>query len=244
MKLALITAPKGFHIVDYHRLSYHLVLAQYVLEGFKYGEYYRTRHDSGDFIMLDNGAAEEGTLSIEKLLEAAKMVHADEIVLPDVMGDSTATITATMNPEVLAAIPPRRRAVVPQGNSIDEWFTCANCFVDELEFATMCVPKHLERFEGGRIRVLELIEKLHWNDYYNIHLLGVWGDPYREPKHLNIVAPWARGIDTAAPLALAQNNLTLEDGMLHVSHSWTKSFPRAVAIRNVETMLHLVGGYA
>lgn len=244
MKFALITAPRGFYLVDQLQLSYHLLLAHQVLAGFKYAEFYRARHDKGDFIMLDNGAAEDGTLDIDQLMEAAELVHADEIVLPDVMGDQQATVYATMNHKVLNAIPPRRRAIVPQGNSIDEWLTCTNYFVDNLDFATLCIPKHLERFEGGRIRALEIIEKLGWHDYYNVHLLGIWSDPYKEPKYLASAAPWVRGIDSAAPLALAQAGLRLEDANIgHVSHSWTKTFSRATATRNIDIMLHLVGGY-
>lgn len=243
MKLALIPGSKGTSLVDFIGLSYHLVLAQHVLADPKYEQFYKERHDQGDFILMDNGAAEEGTLSVEGLMYAARMIHPDEIILPDHLCDADATIKATMDENVLALIPPRKRAVVPQGNTIDEWLTCANYLVDELEFTTLCIPKHAERFPGGRVSILNAIHKLNWHNYYNIHMLGIWGDPYHEPRKIAEAAPWVRGLDTAAPFAFAQAGLAITStGMEHISHSWNGVVNKPLVISNVDALLYAMRG--
>jgi hypothetical protein len=241
MKLALITDPKGFPFVKDFGLSYHLVLAQYVLEGFKYRDFYKDCHDRGDFIMLDNGAAEEGTLTIDHLVKAAEDIHADEIILPDVMGEYAKTLDLAFDSYVQSIIPPRKRAVVPQGNNIDEWMTCANYFVENMDFRTMCIPKHTERFPGGRLKILHAIKSLGWDTDYNIHLLGVWDNPVYEVATVQTEFPWVRGIDTAAPFAWAQENVLLKstEHMGHISHVWGKSFNRETLKANIEHLHYL-----
>jgi hypothetical protein len=241
MKLALITDPKGFPLIKQFGLSYHLVLAQYVLEGYKYRDFYKDCHDKGDFIMMDNGAAEDGTLNLDKILQAAFSIHADEIILPDVLGDANKTLEKSLDKEVLASIPPRMRAVVPQGNSQGEWMTCANYFVGNIEFATLCIPKHTERFPGGRMRLLETIHRLGWHLRYHIHLLGVWESPVIEIATAHVEFPRIRGIDTAAPFAWAQQNITIQAGDTegHISHVWGKSFNKDAAVANIEYLHYL-----
>lgn len=241
MKLALITDQKGLHIIDRFDLSYHLVLAQHILEEPRYADYYRVKHDNGDFIMMDNGAPEDELVSLEGLKRAAEMIRPDEIILPDVLADSDRTIEATTNLEVLAFVPPRQRAVTPQGNTLDEWLSCANYFVETLDFATLCIPKHTERFPNGRVGILRTIKKLGWDQDYNVHLLGVWGDPYVEVRSLVEAAPWVRGIDTAAPFALAQHKIVMTVDTPHYSHVWGRDFNSQIAKENIETMLSIVG---
>jgi len=243
MKLALITDPRGFSVVDQFQMSYHLVLAQYVRMETKYSDYYREKGERGCFLMMDNGAAENLQLKLHELKSAAELIRPDEIILPDVLADSVATLEATKNPEVLEFVPPRQRAVVPQGDTFDSWLHCANNMVNEMDFATMCVPKHTERFPGGRPTLLSTIEKLGWHKYYNIHLLGIWGNPKTELAALKEFK-WVRGIDTAAPFAWAQHKLEIFDSdTLHVSHTWGKRFDRTLAFENVNNLWSKVWSY-
>lgn len=244
MKLALITDPRGFSVIDTMQLSYHLVLAQYVRSDDRYAQFYKARAMKGDFVIMDNGAAEEGVLQLHELKTAALEVMPDEIVLPDVLGDKDATIAMTMSPDVLNFVPTKRRAVVPQGSDGAEWLTCANYFVENLEFATLCVPKHAERFPGGRSHILNIIQRMGWHRSYHIHLLGVWDNPYPELKALRLAAPWARGLDTALPFALAQHGLELDQSDVgHVSHAWNKKFDKTLALQNTSTLMSLIAGY-
>jgi hypothetical protein len=244
MKLALITDPKGFKVVEMFKMGYHLVLAAEVLQSKAYRDFYREASERGQFILMDNGAAEKGTLSLSDLMKAAEAINADEIVLPDVMGDSAATFRASTNPEVLDAVPPKMRAVVPQGNTVHEWWACANLLAGNMEFATLCIPKHAERFPGGRAGILKLVHKLNWHTTYHIHLLGIWDDPWSEIASLREFRSWVRGIDTALPFALAQHGITLSSERIdHVSHTWGRKFDTALAYNNVNTLWSLVWNY-
>ena len=224
--------------------SYHLVLAQYVREDQKYADFYEERSARGDFLMLDNGAAENTTLRLHELMHAAETVKPSEIVLPDVMMNKKATLAAGFDEAVLRGIPERMRAVCPQGDSIDEWFECAHLFRDGMDFATMCVPKHLERFEGGRAAVLQRMTDHYWHELYNIHLLGIWGNPFTEVMSFKPYLKVVRGIDTALPFALAQNGLTLDwHTEEHVSHKWGGKFKKSLALPNAETLFNWVWSY-
>jgi len=64
--------------------SKHLVLAHLVATDEEYANFYRTRSEAGDGIIMDNGAFELGrSYEPEKLLMIAKKCAADVIVLPD-----------------------------------------------------------------------------------------------------------------------------------------------------------------
>ncbi len=237
MKLALITDPKGFKTIDTTWFAYHLVLAQYVDKSPQFCDYYKEAGQRGHFLIMDNGAAETGTLTPNELIVAAEQINPDEIVLPDVLGNSSATIEASRNPVMLDFVPPHKRAIVPQGSNIEEWLNCANIMVNMLDFATLCIPKHLERFEGGRALILKMIGKLGWHREHHIHMLGLWGDPYTEIRSWGEYASIIRGLDTAAPFAFAQQGLTLgRQNQGHISHIWGKKFEAALALRNVETL--------
>jgi hypothetical protein len=244
MKLALITDPKGFTVVNNLELSYHLVLAQYVRNDPKYADYYKDRKSTGDFIMLDNGAAENVKLDLHELRTASEILNPDEIILPDVLFDSEATFKASTHPDVTTSIPAVKRAVVPQGNTFDEWISCAKRLITAIEFRTLCIPKHTERFEGGRVRILKEIESWKWHEHYTVHLLGVWGSPIEEIRRNYEAAPWVRGIDTAAPFAWAQHGVDITEltPALHISHTWGKKFDKHLAYSNGLALLNAVWG--
>lgn len=238
MKLALITDPKGFKVLKTTGMAYHMVLAAEVLKDFKYGQFYRDEAQDGAFILMDNGAAEHGTLPIKELLMAADVVHADEIILPDTMCDVIASMRQTMDKKVLDAISPIKRAVVPQGNTVEEWWACALFYTQNLEFATLCIPKHAERWPGGRAAILQNIVEVGWHNKYNIHLLGIWGDPWLEMKSFEPYLDIVRGIDTAAPFAWAQHDHVIShpSEVYHISHTWGRRFNPTKALGNIDTL--------
>jgi len=242
MKLALISDFAGLGILNSMRLTYHLVLAQYLLEDTQYAEFYKERSRRGDFIMMDNGAAEGSLLTSKQLYDAMQMLHVDEVVLPDVLRDAEATIEKTMDRDVLEIIPARMRAVVPQGETFEEWTGCANFFVSNMEFATMCIPKHTEQFGDGRVNILTFIQQMGWHNSYNIHLLGVWGEPRIEVPALKAIAPWVRGIDTAAPFAYAQKGRSIRVKSEHISHVWNEHFDSGLAYDNALSLLAWTSG--
>lgn len=201
MKFALITPPYYYETIAEQNLGYQFVLAQY-LEDRKYFEVYEYFRHQGHFIMMDNGAAEFGhSIGLDDLEREVKRLQPDEVILPDVLRDRRATLTLTR--EALPLFPRWQRAVVPQGKDWAEWELCARTLVG-WGAATICVPKLLEDYPGGRLKALSIIEENRWHWDHHVHLLGIWEKPLFEIEQVVKNYPWVRGIDSGAPIAYAQ----------------------------------------
>lgn len=235
MKFALIAQPNaGDQLVNQYHLTYHLVLAQYVLSDARYRSFYLNLHLQDHFIMLDNGAAENGhSIGIENVMKAADLIGSDEVVMPDVLDECNATIAATY--AALKSVPERMRAVVPQGRDWADWEYCATTLVG-MGCRTICVAKRYEALPGGRVHALEIIKKHKWHRLYDIHLLGCYRNPLREILDAANVTSWIRGIDTAAPISYAQSGDTLDYPRWH-SLEWDKPFNYTVACVNMDLIL-------
>jgi len=234
MKLALIAPLSGFDLVLSLRLSYHLLLAQYVLTDSLYSTFYRGLHDQGDFIMLDNGAAEKTVgIDIHMLMQAAELVGADEIVMPDVLDEAAASLSmATRN---LHYVPRHKRAMVPQGRSWTEWEYCATHMVN-MGCATICIAKRYEALPGGRVKALQIIEEHQWEWSHHIHLLGCYNRPLHEASAAFAEYSSIRGLDTSAPIAYAQAGLSI-DSTRRASLVWEAPYNQKLAKRNAISMM-------
>lgn len=234
MKYALITAPDGFRVVRELGLSYHLVLAQYCGD-INYVAFYRERHYRGDFIMMDNGAAELGSsIGFDTVLYRAGIVGADEIILPDVLDDYEATIEASR--KWAWKVPHKQRAVVPQGKTWEEWSRCMKDLID-LGCSTICIAKRYERLPGGRVEALKILAELGLLDKYNIHLLGFNSDPEGEVQRAVDFYPDIRGCDSAAPMAYAQHDSFLTSE--HIGYEWGAPANVDKAIYNAQRLMFL-----
>jgi len=208
MKLALIAPPKYQWIPYIWRSGYHFVLAQY-LDDPNYAGMYTILRDAGHFLILDNGAAEFGkSIDLEKLRAAYDLLQPDEIILPDSLGKGVETMQLTH--AAVHMFPRKKRAVVPQGRNWIEWEMCLNKLVS-YGCATICVPKLYEGYKGGRLKALKIIQKNRFYWDHNIHLLGCYDNPLEEIRRVRDMFPWVRGIDTAAPIAYAQQGKKIDD---------------------------------
>jgi hypothetical protein len=88
MRLALI--PPVSLIDDIFRTDYQLVLPNIADE--RYAEAYRSARKRGDFVILDNGAAEGLMPDYDSLLGIAFDLMVNEIVVADVLGDTLGTM--------------------------------------------------------------------------------------------------------------------------------------------------------
>lgn len=236
MRLALIIpAEKGLTLIDRHRLFYHMALSQYVLSDPTYANLYQYLRGRGHFIMLDNGAAENGTsIGIVNVMAAVDMIGGvDEIVMPDVLDESRLTVQMTY--AALSFVPPRQRAVVPHGRDWDSWTRCAYELIS-MGCRTICVAKRYEKLPGGRARALGIIADHGWHKTHDVHLLGCSSNPLREAEWAAKVAPWVRGIDTAAPISYAQAHASIDSPTWH-SIDWDVPFGTGLASDNVKLML-------
>jgi len=233
MKFALVAPPNALWLLEKFNLSYHLVLAQH-FEDTEYRTWYQAAARRGDFIIVDNGAAEYGK-SMEPLYlsAAAEELGASEIVMPDVLKNAHSTLSATL--EAVDVIPEKNRMCVPQGESWEAWIYCLEQQV-HIGCATIGVAKLYEGYSGGRLYALEEIRRRGYHLTHHVHLLGCYAAPVEEVTQVMNQYPWVRGIDTAAPIAYAQENLSVAS-TAHKSLTWDSSFSKSQAIDNVMTML-------
>jgi hypothetical protein len=204
MKLAVISNTKCLQFVGRMHLSYHMALGQWLVIDREYREWYREAHLRGEFIMVDNGAAEPEAerVPFQEIVRVADYIGADEIVMPDVIRDRRETTRMFRSGDVMGMVPPYKRVLIPQGESLEEWReSCCDILALDHGFATLGIPKHLERFDDGRKQALQMVEQLGMHAFFNIHMFGVWRNPFYEIKG---TPPWVRGIDSGAPIAYAQ----------------------------------------
>jgi len=123
----------------------HLVLAHEILKRKTYTARYRAlKKSKKHFIILDNGAFELGKpLPTKKLIEAAKIVNADEIVAPDIRGNLSATLKAVKRFIMFLRIYHEKKfsvAGVVQGSSLDECIKCIAEYQINPNISTVCIP--------------------------------------------------------------------------------------------------------
>lgn len=220
MKLAVIAPPRYQHLLDAQGMGYHFVLGQELIRSQVYREQYKARRLKalGQFVIVDNGAAENEVPDFMQVAYVAKEIQADEIILQDVLTDSDATVEATV--KSAHWVQPRKRFIVPQGTSVDEWMNCLYNLEQRIAFATIGIPKHMDRYDDcSRPQILRALVKEGFADKYNIHLLGINAYPYMEVESALQAYPEVRGIDTGAPVAYAQHGMFMNDNV-HVSLQW------------------------
>ena len=206
--------------------DYHLALAHLVLEeGYEeYTAFYeKVGYDPSKFLILDNGVIEGKPQPIQKILEKAAHVHADEIVLPDVFQNRYATLANAYEAiEVFYSLgymwSDVRLMVVPQGKDFDEWLSCAREML-KWPINTLGIPKVLVKMAGrdGRLIALQALqEELQQRPDVAIHLLGCWESPLEAKVIENAIrakriAP-VRGIDSAIAYVYARAGMLISEG--------------------------------
>lgn len=126
----------------------HLVLA-HLLKNPVYAEFYRNRRRWGDYLILDNSAHEMGRgQDILGLLKLGERLHAQEIVLPDVLFDASGTIQATSDALMtlvslgIDAIYQPRWMLVPQGETPIDYSVCLDTLLWKYEIVMQNFPNY------------------------------------------------------------------------------------------------------
>lgn len=221
MKLAIISPAEHLPVIEQYVLAYHFALGQYLLGDSDYWNWYRRAQARGQFIIVDNGAAEPESerAPFHQIMDLALTMDVDEIILPDKLRDKEATLDMSLDSNILKHIPNRKRMVVPQGSTWHAWSDCLHTLMSYCDPASIGVPKWLEEWEGGRPRALEIIVNHGYEKRAHIHLLGIHSRPFAEVANALKVYKGIRGLDTAAPVAYAQHSKTICDDV-HYSLSW------------------------
>lgn len=210
MRLAII-APNAYlqDFSAFRNNSYHLVLAHRFNSEPEYRNFYiDQRKKAKSFIILDNGACELGeSIANERLLETAKNLQPDVLVLPDVLHQSQATIART---EKFIELYKRQKALkyklmaVVQGKTREEWletlsFFTANPDIDMIGISSTNAMYPKAKNYYTRIKTLKYLLKKHLIGGKRIHMLGLDDSGHFELRHFSKY-PFIEGADSSAPV--------------------------------------------
>ncbi len=216
MKAALISPTEFLDDIQPYS-NYHLVLTHKVIFDHKYQEFYKKRSKAGDFIILDNSAAEKKGRSVplKDVVLAALLIRPQVVFLPDYLFDSNRTLdeleNALRSPHLrfmYSVIPDIKFAAVVQGIDPDDWLECFHILNDRnngIDF--LGIPMLTSYLFGSRYEALRKIAK---RVKKQCHLLGVWKgtqlDELKKEREFDFIT----GVDTSKPVKLAAKGRTLE----------------------------------
>ncbi len=162
----------GMHYTqDMHMFLTHLVE--------KYPHYAKFARNVSGYKILDNSLIElGGAVDLQRVLNAADRIDADEIILPDVFQDGPATIKAVKDAiqELLTIYPdgkfPYEIMAVAQGKDAMEWYECYQFLLDNPYVSVVGIPKVLAKIHPlGRPYFVNELCDLQAKPH---HLLGLW----------------------------------------------------------------------
>lgn len=196
---------------------YHMALAHLIGVDKAYTAFYAKMVNEGKFVIMDNGVIETGVaMSIVRVVQKAKLIGAHELILPDTLDHSEATLDAACE-----AIPYVRKYFdgkimgVPQGRTFEEWIECAKLML-EMDVDTIGIPKRLVKIAGRDGRLMAL-ETLAWSlRGRDVHLLGCWETPIEctmieKAVQAKRIVP-VRGVDSAIAYVYARENMFISQG--------------------------------
>lgn len=250
MQVCLIP-PKGLETFALHS-DHHLALAMpELLENPAYVNVYERAYRGGDYIIVDNGAAEGARVTDAELFHAAEVLHAREIVVPDTLGDWFATVqqcnefmsTNRMGLEQFEG----NFMFVAQGKSRAQVEQAVRAVVQYDRVTTIGLPRNLIKFtlnQTIRIDVANWIERTY-GERFKIHLLGVDAGNLKEITWASRYCAHVRSIDSSLPFnyAIAGRDLqrpsdaiqTINRPDQYFDRNWNAAaIRRALIISNIE----------
>lgn len=230
MKVALI--PPIPMLSAFGSGGFHLLLT-HLLEDEKYLKHYIQERQNGAYLVLDNSAHEKGEgEDAASLMASAIKLHAQEVVVPDVLFDAEKTVDKAvhahqvwyeaghsgmidLNPALM---------YVPQGEKFEDWFECCRDLL-RLHFyaarrhairrtCVLGISKDYEMWHGGLVHVVSSIIPVlsHWATLgmnVHIHMLG-WGRDLWGLGAVRRSYPWIRSTDSAKPFVYALSGIELD----------------------------------
>ena len=175
--------------------DYHLLIAPQVLKRKEaYARYYRAEPVA---TIMDNGVIEtDDPGNWEELREAANVVGADYVVLPDVPDDVEGTLKVSEeNAKFLWQVFPLLGVV--QGTDEKEVRNCIKALAKIEGVVGFAVPRSLVDHFGTRLKVVQYIEK-NFQDM-PIHLLGL-SDNLEDDLYVANKSEQVIGLDSAIPI--------------------------------------------
>jgi hypothetical protein len=197
MKLALLPPPKNAEWML--ETNYQLLLPSHFGIG-NYNEVVAQCAERGDYIILDNGAAEGLPIDdAEDLYDVARKYRATEVVIPDVYGDMQGTLEKFKGWAFNESF--KHMAVVAAQN-VDEALTLIDAYLNEPLVDTIGLPRLLLETCNASIRyyLVGYLSDHMETTGVEVHLLGTYPGFMNELHGLEVFAnAGVRGIDTSAP---------------------------------------------
>lgn len=223
---------------------YHLVLP-HLFPQKRYRDFYQERSEQGDYIILDNGAAEGYTFGTPHLYHVAETMKVQEIVVPDTLADYNDTIAKGLAFTRYTREGYRYMAVA-QGATINEVMQCIDMYVTDTKFmyvTTIGIPRLINMFDpNGRRRITELIISKGYNRAVEFHYLGASAPLIEVSALAEYHEPDFRGIDTSAPIYMAWKRFLIDenDYLLRPAGYFRASrIPEDALEYNLETYLRM-----
>lgn len=181
----------------------------------RYQDFYQTRSRKKDWIILDNGAAEDVTFGPKHLLTMADVIGANEVVAPDVLFDYNETIAKTMYFSRFAD-PKFRYMGVVQGTKFGEFLACMRAYAELVPLnyiTTIGVPRLMATVcddPDARVKFMRYVQREGFDASLEFHMLGATDD-LEEVKRLTEFGNLVRGIDTSAPIYMGLLGKDIEE---------------------------------
>jgi len=259
MKLAPIAPVDLLYTLE--RSNYQLMLPQ-LLRKERYAAFYAELcRDPEQYVILDNGAAEDEPFDFEALAVICQTMKPDELVLPDVYGDAAATLQLAVECfdwfaesdewEQMSSV---KLGVVLTGKSPAQAFELLEQLYDRgYVLDVVYMPRLLVQPNrlDARIDLAHRVQDLHsvMRREVPIHFLGtspLWAAEIRTAAKY---VPFVRGVDTSMPFNYAWGRVDLKhDPRKQVSrpeYYFDLTFDDeqlALASLNLHTMQHWAAG--
>jgi hypothetical protein len=214
MKIAHIIPPRALEHVSDLLGDYHLLLPS-LMGSEPYRDEYRTRTSLNNYYILDNGIAEGRAVDFIHQLAMARVIGAQEVILPDVMKDMDGTLRAVAQ-AFYPAFEHRSRyqfMFVCQGKNISE---CVHSAIRAMNLypgiiGSFGIPRHTLS-NGFRARVTIATRLSLEFPHKPIHLLGTHPEYSNElmelASHLSTIG--VRGADTSLAWNATQAELPVD----------------------------------
>ena len=177
--------------------------------------YRKAALEAPGYKILDNSLIElGGAVDLDRVLKAAKLIHADEIILPDVFqkGPETLEVVAQSIEYLKNAYPygcPYKVMAVAQGRDEKEWYECYQELLHMPGVDVVGIPKILAKMHPcGRPHFVTELCDLRAKPH---HLLGLWYSFAEFSAYPQDVLNKIRSCDTCHLSYLAKYGLNIMD---------------------------------
>lgn len=205
MKVAIIPS---LPTLEYDTGEFHMMLPEPYLRESRYRNYY---NDVLGYKILDNGEAEGMRMQPRQLMDMAVQLGANEVIVPDHLGDCDKTIALAKNFAVHAN---RYSGInfmgVLQGRSYAEYL---KCFTEmrKLPYITVFgIPRNIVKTVGNkwaRVALAEMLANEYDYSYRAYHALGA--TPWKREAAVLGEIPIMRSIDTSLPVVMGIEGLDI-----------------------------------